>query len=393
MTESACNQSRRTLLKGIAATTLLCPLYSSSVFANPKKRLYIDGLSFLPENLADVAASKLDAYVCDISAIEPIKQADGTTNYKRTYKACIESIKKAEKIVAENPKILLQGLTGSDISKAQNEQRTAVYFQIQGADCVDADADKGSSEDNHWPQLTELHQHGLRVLQLTHHYGNRFAGGALDNDGFQGLDKPLTEDGKMLIAELNKRNILIDVSHSSPQTALDTAKITNKPIVQSHGAVRSIVNNARCSPDEVIRAIADTGGVFGIFMMSFWLTNDPVPTIDDYIRQLDRVARIGGMNAVAIANDYPLRGQENLLALDNDNAEGVKQYLGWWQSLADKNVLGFDHTPEHVVIPELNHIDRMSRIDDALAKARYKSSDRDRFLGGNWQRVLNQVLV
>ncbi|MDO6617914.1 peptidase M19 [Shewanella sp. 10N.286.52.C2] len=393
MSESACNQNRRTLLKGIAATSLLCPLYSTSVFAASKKRLYIDGLSFLPENLADVRESKLDAYICDISAIETITQPDGTTNYKRTYQACIESIKQAKKVVDDNPSVLLQGLTGNDIAKARNEQRTAVYFQIQGADCVEADADNANSGDKPWPQLDQFHKHGLRVLQLTHHYGNRFAGGALDNDGFQSLNKPLTADGKALIAELNRHNILIDVSHSSPQTALDTAKVSTKPIVQSHGAVRSIVNNARCSPDEVIRAIADTGGVFGIFMMSFWLTNKPVPTIDDYIRQLDRVARLGGMDAVAIANDFPLRGQENLLALNNNNAEGVKQYLGWWQSLADKNVLGFDHTPEHVVIPEFNHIDRMSRIDDALAKARYKSSDRDRFLGGNWQRVLKQVLV
>ncbi|MBQ4889657.1 membrane dipeptidase [Shewanella sp. MMG014] len=391
MTTSACNQSRRQLLKGIAAASLLCPLYSSSVLAKSNKRLYIDGLSFLPDNLDDVRASKLDAYICDISDIEAITQPDGTTNYKRSYKACIASIKEAQQRVIDNPDILLQGLSGRDIASARAEQRTAVYFQIQGADCVEDD--NFSGEGQQWQRLNEFHQHGLRVLQLTHHYGNRFAGGALDNDGNQGLNKPLTDDGKQLISALNQRNILIDVSHSSPQTALDTAKASQVPIVQSHGAVRSIVNNARCSPDEVIRAIADTGGVFGVFMMSFWLTNDPVPTIDDYVRQLDRVARIGGVNAVAIANDYPLRGQENLLALDNNNEEGVKQYHEWWQSLAAKNVLGFENLPQHVVIPELNHIDRMSRIDDALAKARYKSSDRDRFLGGNWQRVLNQVLI
>ncbi|KPZ69751.1 MULTISPECIES: membrane dipeptidase [Shewanella] len=391
MTTSACNQSRRQLLKGIAAASLLCPLYSSSVLAQSNKRLYIDGLSFLPDNLDDVRASKLDAYICDISDIEAITQPDGTTNYKRSYKACIASIKEAQQRVIDNPDILLQGLSGRDIASARAEKRTAVYFQIQGADCVEDD--NFSGEGQQWQRLNEFHQHGLRVLQLTHHYGNRFAGGALDNDGNQGLNKPLTDDGKQLISALNQRNILIDVSHSSPQTALDTAKASQMPIVQSHGAVRSIVNNARCSPDEVIRAIADTGGVFGVFMMSFWLTNDPVPTIDDYVRQLDRVARIGGVNAVAIANDYPLRGQENLLALDNNNEEGVKQYHEWWQSLAAKNVLGFENLPQHVVIPELNHIDRMSRIDDALAKARYKSSDRDRFLGGNWQRVLNQVLI
>ncbi|WP_394131834.1 membrane dipeptidase [Shewanella maritima] len=387
MTQKHCNHTRRKLIKGIGAATLLSPFASMPAFARARN-LYIDGLSFLPEDINDVRASKLDAFIADISDIESITQPDGTTNYKRTYNACIKSIAKANATVEAHPDVYVKGLSGLDITKAKDSDRTAVFFQIQGADCVEGDSDA-----NNWQQLEQFRQHGLRVLQMTHHYGNEFAGGALDNDGMQGLNLPLTDKGHQLIAALNQKNMLIDVSHSSPQTALDIAKITQAPIVQSHGAARGIVNHARCSPDEVIRAIADTGGVFGIFMMSFWLTNNPTPSIDDLIRQIEYVSRIGGVRSVAIANDYPLRGQENLLALDNDNQEGVKQYLDWWYSLRAKNVLGFEAEPRHVVIPELNHIDRMSRIDDALRKARFKSSDRDRFLGGNMARVLQRVIV
>ncbi|UCX03658.1 membrane dipeptidase [Shewanella glacialimarina] len=380
--------SRRKLLKGLGAAALCSPFISQQAWAARSQPLYIDGLSFLPDDINDVKASKLSAFIADISDIEAIKQADGTTNYKRSYNACIKSIKAAKAVVDANPDVYLQGQTGLDIARAYDAERTAVFFQIQGADCVEDD-----SSSTNWQQLEEFKQQGLRVLQLTHHYGNRFAGGALDNNGKTGLDLPLTPAGHELIEAINHRHMLIDVSHSSAQTALDTAKASKSPIVQSHGAVRHIVNHARCSPDEVIRAIADTGGVFGIFMMSFWLTNKPTPTISDYIKQIDHVVRIAGVDSVAIANDYPLRGQENLLKLNNDNAEGVKEYLDWWHSLRAKNVLGFDVEPKHVVIPELNNIDRMSLIDDALKKARFKSSDRDRIMGGNWQRVLKQVLI
>ncbi|MCH1929291.1 dipeptidase [Shewanella sp. A25] len=402
MPMKAVNQHRRTLLKGLGAfggLSAVSTLGTASLFSahasaatSPNStrshRLYIDGLSFLPEDINDVRASGLDAYLCDISAIETLTQADGTLNYKRTYKACMESIKQAAKRVSDNSDILLQGRSGRDIKLAQESQRTAVFFQIQGADCVEEDSDA-----NQWARVDEFYDQGLRALQLTHHYGNTFAGGALDNNPQGGLNLPLTDHGRALIHKLNNRNILVDVSHSSPQTALDVAKISRAPIVQSHGAARGIVNHARCSPDEVIRAIANSGGVFGVFMMSFWLTNKAVPTIDDYIRQLEYVAKVGGVDCVAIANDFPLRGQENLLALNNDNAQGVKEYQEWWYSLRAKKVLGFDAEPRHVVIPELNHIERMSRIDDALAKARFKATDRDRFMGGNWQRVLNQVLI
>jgi len=388
MTQKVCNQTRRHLLKGLGAASLLTPLSTLPAWAAQQHRLYIDGLSFLPTDINDVKASKLDAFIADISAIETIEKADGTQNYKRTYQACIKSIKQAANSVNANPDVYLQGLTGTDVDRARAQQRTAVFFQIQGADCVEDDG-----ADNQWQQLASLHQQGLRVLQLTHHYGNRYAGGAFDNDGVNGLNPPLTSAGRALIGELNHKNILIDVSHASAQTALDTAKASKSPIVLSHGAARAIVNNARCSPDEVIRAIGDSDGVFGVFMMSFWLTTNPKPTTEDYIKQLAHIVKVGGVNSVAIANDFPLRGQENLLALDNNNSEGIKEYLQWWHSLQSKRILGFEIEPKHVVIPEFNHIDRMSRIDDALKKARFKATDRDRFMGGNWQRVLNKVLI
>ncbi len=379
--------NRRQLIKAITAGTILSQLGSFSALAQNKQRLYVDGLCFLPEDLADLNTSKIDAYLCDISAIEAIKQPDGTTNYKRTYKACIKSIAEAKSRVESNNDKLVLGLSGSDIKRAKQTDRTAVFFQIQGADCVE------DSINNNLNQVDEFHAKGLRALQLTHHYGNKFSGGALDNDTRGGLNLPLTKAGQALIEKLNQKNILVDVSHSSPQAALDTAKVSRSPIVQSHGAVRAMVNHARCSPDEVIKAISDSGGLFGVFMMSFWLTNDKVPTTDHYINHIKHVAKVGGIDAVAIANDYPLRGQKNLLKLNNNNAEGVKQYLDWWHSLREKNVLGYDVEPEHVVIPELNHIDRMARIDLALAKAGFTSLDRDKIMGENWQRVLNEVLV
>lgn len=122
------------------------------------------------------------------------------------------------------------------------------------------------------------------------------------------------------------------------------------------------------------------------------MTQDNPPTTDHYLAHLKHVANVAGIDAVAIANDYPLRGHKELLALDNDNTQGVKQYLDWWHSLRARGVLGFDVEPQHVVVPELNHINRMQRIDDALAGAGFSGLERDKIMGGNWQRVLTAVL-
>ncbi|MCH1610098.1 MAG: dipeptidase [Luminiphilus sp.] len=359
-----------------------CSAVSTSTAPDREQGWYIDGLSFLPTDLSDIRASKIDAFICDISAIEQVEQADGTVNYRRTYRACMESIRAARARVAAHPDLLRLALAGADARIAKKDAQTALFFQIQGADCVEESLS----------QVDEFYLEGLRVLQLTHHYGNVYAGGALDSDDRGGVNLPLSARGYELIEKLNQRGILIDLSHASARSAQDAIATSSQPVVLSHGAARAIVNHARCSPDGVIRAIADGGGVFGVFMMSFWLTTDPEPQIRHYVEQLRHVADVGGIDAVAIANDYPLRGQENLLRLGNDNSQGIQEYLPWWQSLSGRNVQGFDRRPTHVVIPELNNLDRMARIHDAILGAGFSASEADKVMGGNWLRVLEQVV-
>jgi len=361
---SSCSFSRSTLLDKARSN-------------QSKNRLYIDGLAFIPKDDIDIKASQLDAFIADISAIEAIKRPDGSTNYKRTYKACMKSIKMYLATMAEKPGIYLVAEKGSDIERAKLEGRCAVFMQIQGADCIEGG----------FHQLDEFYELGLRALQLTHHYDNEFAGGAL-SQGNHGL----TAKGKLLIERLEQKRMIIDLSHSTVASAEETLSLAKGPIVQTHGAARAIINNARCTPDHVIKGIADSGGVFGVFMMSWWLTYNTVPRAEDYISHLKHVKNIAGVESVAIANDYPLRGHEKALASGNNNQVAIEGYESWWHSVGDKGVLGFDREVNHIIIPELNHIKRMRTIEYLLGKAKFTSDEIDKVMGKNWQRVLTDVL-
>jgi membrane dipeptidase len=87
-----------------------------------------------------------------------------------------------------------------------------------------------------------------------------------------------------------------------------------------------------------------------------------------------------------------MAGQPNLAKLNNDNREGVKEYLEWWTAMRNEGVPGFSALPEHVVIPELNNIHRMRKIHQALDGAGFSSGEVERIMGGNWKRVLTDVL-
>ena len=187
--------------------------------------------------------------------------------------------------------------------------------------------------------------------------------------------------------------MLIDLSHSSDASAEQTLARAKGPIVQTHGAARAIVNNSRCSPDHVIKGIADSGGVFGVFMMSWWLTNEKVPRPEHYINHLRHIKNIAGADAVAIANDYPLRGHLKALSSGNNNTIAIDGYKQWWKNIGETGVLGFDREVNHIVVPELNHIKRMRTIEYLLSKSGFTSNEIDKVMGKNWHRVLNDVLI
>lgn len=357
----------------LAAGTAAAAAYGLGAHAAAKPRSMMDGLSFLPEDLAELRAAGLGGMICDISEIEEVRDKDGVPRYLRTFEKCSAALDATVKRLAGRPEAFV-ALKGSDIGSRPG---CATFLQFQSCEPVGTDLTR----------IADFHRRGLRILQFTHHNNNLFAGGALERE-WSGLT-PLGIEG---LAEMNRVGIIPDVSHGSEPTMLEAARRSTTPILLSHGACKAIVDHPRCASDTVIRAIADKGGMMGIFMMSFWLTRDPVPTVDHLVAQIRHVANVAGIDAVGISNDFPMAGQTNLVALKNDNAEGVKEYLPWWQAMRGQEIAGFDWTPEHVVIPELNNIGRMATIAAALDKAGFAARDVDKVMGGNWQRVLTDTL-
>lgn len=362
--------NRRSFLAGSAA---IMAWSASGATAAEKPRYYMDGLSFLPEDLGEIKAAGLGGMICDISEIEEVRDKDNVPRYLRTFEKCSAALDATVKRLADRPEAFV-ALRGSDIDSRPG---CATFLQFQSCEPVGTDLTR----------IADFHRRGLRVLQFTHHNNNLFAGGALERE-WSGLT-PLGIEG---LAEMNRVGIVPDVSHGSEPTMLEAARRSTTPILLSHGACKAIVDHPRCASDTVIRAIADKGGMMGIFMMSFWLTRDAVPTVDHLIAQIRHVANVAGIEAVGISNDFPMAGQTNLVALNNDNAEGVKEYLPWWQAMREQKIAGFDWTPDHVVIPELNNIGRMATIAATLDKAGFRSGDIDKVMGGNWRRVLTGIL-
>lgn len=373
--------SRREFLLQGAAAAAASLLVRRDLFGQEERPPfpYVDGLSFLSPDPADVQRSGLTAFILDVSSVAQMKTDDGSIRYFRSFEACARSMTSVRRSLSSGkiPGAFL-AVRGDEVDEAFRAGRTAIFFQMQGAEPIGEEL---------W-RLDLFHELGLRVQQITHHNDNAWGGGAIEKS-WTGL----TKTGIAGIERLNELNIIPDLSHASDPTALDVLKTSRRPVILSHGAARAFVNNARCAPDEVIRGVGGSGGVMGIFMMSMWLTTDPVPTVDAYVRQLRHVINVAGIDAAGIANDYPLSGEQSALKAGNDNAKVISNYYPWWDSVAKQGVLGFDVRPPHVVIPELNDIRRMFLIHRALEKSGFKPTEIEKIVGGNWIRVLKASLA
>jgi len=144
--------------------------------------------------------------------------------------------------------------------------------------------------------IDRLHQLGYRMMGLHHFFDNQL-GGSLHGVSQAGL----SAFGRDVVAELERRGILIDVAHSSAAVVEHVLSLTESPIIVSHTGVKGACDSARNLPDELMQRIAATGGVVGI---GYWdgAVCDPAP--ESVVTALRYAVDLLGAAHVGLGSDY-----------------------------------------------------------------------------------------
>ncbi len=144
--------------------------------------------------------------------------------------------------------------------------------------------------------LDRLDAAGIRMISFTHFFDNPYGGSA------SGVNKGgLTGTGKKLLAEMERRGILVDLSHTSHQVISDVLALAKKPVVASHTGVRGTCDNNRNLTDDELRGIAATGGLIAIaYFANATCGNKP----EDIARAVAYTVKIVGADHVALGSDF-----------------------------------------------------------------------------------------
>lgn len=139
-------------------------------------------------------------------------------------------------------------------------------------------------------------QLGIRMMHLTYNRRNMLADGCSEP-----ANAGLSDLGRAAIAEMNRVGIIVDVAHSGWRTSLEAAKISSRPMVASHSGAVGVNSHIRCKPDEVIQAIADSGGYVGVCSIPSFLGRG-----GDLVAMMDHIGYIVkrfGADHAAIGTD------------------------------------------------------------------------------------------
>ncbi|MCH2591014.1 MAG: dipeptidase [Planctomycetales bacterium] len=185
-----------------------------------------------------------------------------------------------------------------DILTAKKQRRHSLYFTGNGVPLTQ----QWVSIPDELRYLKIFYQLGIRMMHLTYQRRNMIGDGCAEK-----ANAGLSDFGRAVIAEMNRVGVIPDCAHSGWQTSLEAAQVSEKPVVASHTTCAKLHPHIRSKPDEVIKAIAATGGYVGICCISRFLRGRG--DINALLDHVDHVVKTVGVDHVTLGTDVAYTSQ------------------------------------------------------------------------------------
>ena len=256
-----------------------------------------------------------------------------------------------------------------DIARAKNENTLGLILGFQNTEMLERDLSR----------LDVFHKLGIRIIQLTYNDRNIIGDGCLEPG-----DAGLSAFGRQVVERMNALGIAVDLSHCGTRTTADGIAASAKPPLITHSGCREVYRHPRSKEDRELKAMADKGGVVGIYFMPFIGQGSAAPTVDMLMRQIGHALKVCGTDHVGIGSDLSTAPIE-------ETAEYLREQKEFVAGRASRGISAPDES--RPLIPELNHPRRIEGVAAAMTRAGHSSTVIEKVIGGNFHRVLKEIWV
>ena len=210
------------------------------------------------------------------------------------FRSAVQSIAEWDALIAQHRAHFMKIESGADIAAARAAGKMGLIYNFQDTTMLEGDS----------ARVATFAALGVKQIQLTYNKRNLAGDGCLER-----ANAGLSDFGREVIAKIQEAKVLLDLSHAGQRTIAEGIAAAKRPPAITHSACRSLVDLPRNTFDSEMRALADKGGVFGIYLMPF-LRLSGQPGKEDLIRHIEHAAKVCGEDHVGIGTDGPLFGYE-----------------------------------------------------------------------------------
>ncbi len=284
--------------------------------------------------------------------------------------ACQEIARWHGRLAARNSP-WMQIETAADFDRARADGKIGIIMGWQNSRPIGDEPDR----------LYLFRRLGLRIMQLTYNFRNALGDGCLEPE-----EAGLTLLGRQCVRIMNEMGIAIDLSHVGQRTMWGAIETSSQPVLITHANARALTNLERNKTDDIIKAVAEKGGVIGasIYGPMCW-DQDPAhkPSIDDYVRHVEHLVNIAGIGHVSFGTDLAAGANFQRMAFERGH---------WrrWEGINRFNRVFGEEIPQRYLTDCSSHAD-LPKVTEALVKRGWGEADVRAYLGGNLRRVLDQI--
>ncbi len=305
-------------------------------------------------------------------------------NYIKAYQLAHQMLDSIHSAGVQHQATANLALTADQAATIESAGKRAIYIGLEN----------GFPLAKNLERVEEFYKRGVRYITLSHSFHNDICDSSSD------LTEPehhgVSDFGRMVIHEMNRLGMMVDVSHISDEAFFDVMNMSQGPVIASHSCARAVANHDRNMSDEMIKKLAENGGVIQMCLL------------DDYIKEPDTTTQRYAVKSRLMSiyrNDFGKMDETKKTAFNQEWKDMRRNYPKELPTVADL-VDHIDHVVKLVGVDYVgigSDFDSGGGLDDCadvsefpnityeLLKRGYSQRDIRKIWGGNLLRVFREV--
>ncbi|XP_054283198.1 dipeptidase 1-like [Macrosteles quadrilineatus] len=250
----------------------------------------------------------------------------------------------------------------------------------KGGMCSLIGVEGGHSLANSLPVLRVLYSLGVRYLTLTSTCNTQWADSSLvELPGKKAQHGGLTNFGKIIVKEMNRLGMIVDLSHVSLATMKAALEVSKAPVVFSHSSARALCNSSRNVPDNILASLGLNGGLVMVNFYSQFLTCKDTATVSDAAAHINHIRNIAGVDSVGLGAGY------DGINFTPKGLEDVSSYPALFAELIGSGLWQLEDLKKLAGLNFLRVMKQVEKVRDDMAKSGvepYEDTISPRYLKG-----------